>query len=135
MSERTKRLARLGAAQEGMAKLIETRLAAVERRIAVLGAAHAELAALAQTGSQLQLGFLPSLLRRLAATEAETAAAQQDADALRHALLAMRHRGRAFAERADALREIDMRKAEEEEALETALAMAAKACRKQGAVN
>lgn len=135
MSERARRLARLGEAQESMAKLIESRLAAVERRIAALAAAHAELAALAQAGSRIQLGFLTSLLRRLAATEAEAAAAEKEAAALRRALLAMRHRGRVFGERADALRELEMRKAEEEEALDTALGIAAKACRKQGVVN
>ncbi len=135
MSERTKRLARLGAAQEGMAKLIETRLAVVERRIAALNASHAELAVLAQSESPVQMEFLSSLLRRMVGTEADIAAAEREADMLRRSLLAMRHRGRTFGEKADRLREMEMRKAEEEEALETALAMAAKACRKQGVVN
>ena len=121
------RLARLGGAQGGMARAVEMKLAGAERAIGLLLAARGEIEALAAAPAQAHMAFLPVALRKLAELDARLASARAEAEAFRRQLMAARAREKAFAKRERQLRDALARKAGEEDALETALSMAAKA--------
>lgn len=121
------RLARLREAQGGMARAIEMKLVAQERAIGFLLAARAEIETLAAKAAGAHMAFVPAALRNMSDLDARIAAARTEADALRRHLLDARGREKAFGKTEGELRDALARKAVEEEALEAALGMAAKA--------
>lgn len=132
---RPDRLARLAEAQGSMARAVEIKLAAAERAIALLLAARAEIESLAAAPAAAHMALLPPALRKLVDLDKRLASARAEADALRRQLIAARGREKAFGKLEKQLRDSLARKAAEEEALETALGMAAKASGKADVVS
>lgn len=129
------RLARLAEAQGAMAGAVEIRLAAAERTIALLLAARSEIENLVAAPGEAHMAFLPPALRKLVDLDLRLASARAEADSIRRQLIAARAREKAFGKLERQLRGSLARKAAEEEALETALSMAAKASGKADVVS
>jgi chromosome segregation ATPase len=125
----------LARAQGEMVKVLEAKVAQQEHVAASLSAARAELDRLASTAGAAGLAFMPVALRSLAAAEGELSTVNMSLDALRKDLLAAKGREKALENRARLLRSTMERKAAEENALETALVMAAKASGKHDVVS
>lgn len=125
---------RLAQAQGELVKSLEARFAQQERVVAALTASRAELDSLASSGGIGGLAFLPVALRNLAAAEAALSEANRKLEDVRKELLSAKGRHKALDTRARLLREASERKALEEDTLETALLMAAKASGKHDVV-
>jgi hypothetical protein len=128
------RLRRLARAQGELVKVLEAGLLRAEQQAAAQSAAQAQLDAMAVKAGQAQPALLPALLRSLSAAESQVKQARREVERVQQRLLAAKGREKAIASRAKRLGDGELRKAGEEEALETALAMGAKASRKGGVV-
>lgn len=127
MTGKPKRLKRLARAQGELVKVLEAGLLRAEQKAAAHSATQAQLDAMAVKAGQTQPAMLPALLRSLSATESQVKQARLDVESIQQRLLAAKSREKAIAARAKLFGEAEMRKAGEEEALETTLAMGAKA--------
>lgn len=134
MSAKTDRLLRLARAQAAMVKVHEAGLMRAEQRLHALSTERRELDAMAVKAAASQPSLLPSLLRSLAAAEEEERRTRAGMEALQKKLLTARSREDAVTSRANVLGQAEARKSGEEEALETALLMRAKASGKGGVV-
>jgi hypothetical protein len=134
LTGRRHRLARLLHAQGELVKVQEAALLQRERKEAALTAARRELDAIAAELGQARPAFLPAALQRLAATELLLLEARAEVEEARRKLLSAKGRQKSIAGRERLLRSAAERKAAEEDALEHALTMAAKASRKDDMV-
>lgn len=132
MTDGHKRILRLAKVHGDMVKSVEEKLAQCERKMAALGLVRSELDRLA--GSSASLAGLPMILRRLAITEIELKENRQQIAELQRQLIAYKSRQKALDGRARLLRDEHLRKAGEDDALETALLMFTKASGKQDAL-
>lgn len=128
------RLSRLSTAQGELAGLLEAKLAREEMRVRSLRTSINELSVSMGSIEASLLIFHAAALKRLADTEAILAACQGEIDATRWQLLAARGREKAFSAKASRLRVAEERKRLDDEGLEAALRMAAKASGKTGVV-
>ncbi len=134
MTINPERLRRLARAQGELVKMLETTLLRAEHKSAALQAEQAQLDSMAATAGQTQPALLPALLRSLAATGQQMRLAETEVEKTRNSLLAAKSREKAMTGRAKRLEDVELRKSIEEEALDTALAMGAKASGKGGVV-
>lgn len=125
---------RLARAQGEMVRSLEARLTQQERTVASLSALCAELDRLVSSGGSGGLAHFPGALRALAAEEAALREARMELDNIRSQLIAAKARHKSLDQRAKGLREAWERKTGEEEALEAALVMTAKASGKADVV-
>lgn len=130
MRSRQKRLLRLGRAQGELVRSLELKLAQSERKAAALSVSRSELDAMASEVTEGHFAFLPTALRKLIVSEAQLNQAMMEVDLVRRQLLAAKSRRNSFDGKARLLLRTLERKAGEEDALETTLAMGAKASRK-----
>ena len=100
-----------------------------------LSAKRAELYVLSSSAAEGKLAFLPQALRLISETESELRKTAAEADVIRQELIAARARQKLMTTKGRRLRDAAERKAGEEDALEAAQSMAAKASGKQGVVN
>ena len=115
-------------------KVQEAALLRCEREEAALTAARRELDTIAAELGEARPAFLPAALHRLAATEQLLLQAAAEVQEARRKLLSARGRQKSIAERQRLLRSAAERKTMEQDALETALTMAAKASGKDDVV-
>jgi hypothetical protein len=127
LTGKPQRLKRLARAQEELVKVLEAGLLRAEQQSAAHSAAQAQLDAMAVKAGLTQPALLPALLRGLAAAEAQVRQARLEVESIQHRLLAAKSREKAISSKAKLLGDGELRKAGEEEALETSLAMGAKA--------
>jgi hypothetical protein len=127
LTGKTQRLKRLARAQGELVKVLEAGLLRAEQQAAAHSAAQSQLDAMAVKAGQTQPALLPALLRSLSATEAQVKQSRLDVEKVQQRLLAAKGREKAISSRAKSLGDGELRKAGEEEALETTLAMNAKA--------
>ena len=125
---------RLVRAQGDMVRNLEARLTQQELKVASLSALCAELDKLVSSGGLGGLAHFPGALRTLAAEEAALRDARVELDSTRNQLLAAKARHKALDQRFRLLRENWARKTLEQDALETALVMTAKASGKADVV-
>ena len=128
------RLARLLRAQSELVKVQEATLLHCERKEAALASTRSELDTIAAEMGQARPAFLPAALHRLTATELLLQQARAEVEDARGKLLSARGRQKSIAGRERMLRAAAERKAAEEDALEQALIMAAKASGKDDVV-
>jgi hypothetical protein len=129
-----KRLAKLAAALGEMAKSLEARLLLAERNAAALRKSHSEIATAIEQGGMVSLTFRSTALRGLVEAGKAIAVCEGDAAALRRGLRLTRGKQTALSDRGECLQSSADRKSDEEESLETALAMHGKASGKHGVV-
>lgn len=115
-------------------KVQEAELLRCERRLAAFTAARGELDAAATGLAQARPAFLPAALHRLAEADQLLMMAGAEVEEVRQKLLAAKGRQKSIAGRERMLRSAVERKAAEEDALESALIMAAKASGKDDVV-
>lgn len=134
MSPEPRRLLRLARAQADMASLLELRFETETRRGAELLLTRADTMAALERTSTAGLVFYAAGLRRLAEIDGAIAASEQSRREIAKRLLGVRRRQEGLMRRARTYQEKGERKAEEDEALEVALAMADKATGKNDVV-
>jgi hypothetical protein len=118
-----------------MVKALEAALVQRERKQAALWDSRRELDAVASGLAEARPAFLPAALHRLAATELLLMNAATEVEAARRRLLSAKGRQNVLAARERLLRSAADRKAIEEDTLEQALIMAAKASGKDDVVD
>jgi hypothetical protein len=104
-------------------KVLEARLVQRELAVAALSAARSELDKVASESDGVRLAFLPAALRGMVEADSQIRQALLDVEDLRRQLLSAKSRQKALTTRARQLHVALERKAGEQEALDTALAM------------
>ena len=132
MTGRAARLARLASAQGELAELLEARLARKEVKARELQNLIVQLTAALESSDAALLAVHAAGLKRLSEAGAALLACRAEADAIRQELLGAREREKRLTAKGISYCSQEERKAREAEALETALHMATKACRKPG---
>jgi hypothetical protein len=135
LNGRLYRLARLARAQGEIMKVLETKLAHEERKIAAVSSKKAEIDILATRAGALQPASLPPMLRSLAALEEQLKQIEGEADRLKRRLLEARGREKIISTRLRLLRDGAERRIVEEQAMETTLVLMAKASGKRDVLN
>jgi hypothetical protein len=135
MTERWRRLMRMARAQDEVGKALEARLWREERRMKTILDESVEFDRLAASAATTVPAAVPALLRGLAATELRLKQLETETEDLRRALLSAKCRQKVLCSKQKQLREAVERRLGQEHALETALAMAAKASRKHGVLS
>jgi hypothetical protein len=121
---------RMAAAQAELIRLLETKLSRLEQQaVSLRSLIDALSASMVSIGSDFP-AFHATSLCRLAERHALHAACRTEAEIIRRELIAARSREKALSAKALHLRRNEERKAQEAEALEAALSMGRKACRK-----
>jgi hypothetical protein len=116
-------------------KVLETKLAHEERKIAAVSSKKAEIDILATRAGALQPASLPPMLRSLAALEEQLKQIEGEADRLKRRLLEARGREKIISTRLRLLRDGAERRIVEEQAMETTLVLMAKASGKRDVLN
>lgn len=129
-----KRLARLAAALGEMARSLEAKLLLAERNAAALQKTQSDIANAIEQGGMVSLSFRSTALRRLVEAGKAVAVCEGDAAALRRGIRLARGKQTALSDRGECLQSSADRKSDEEESLETALAMHGKASGKADVV-
>ena len=131
VSSKFDRLNRLALAQGKLVKALEMEVQRAEQRSLALAAAGKQLDEMAVKAGTEQPSLMPSLLRCLADAETDARRARADVATLQQRLLSAKFREDAISSRAKMQREAHVRKAAEEDVLETVLLMGAKASGKR----
>lgn len=128
------RLSRLAGAQREVADLLDVKLAREQNAVLLQEALIGQLSSAMSGTTAGLLIFHDAGLRRLVEAEAALERSRAEVMSLRQKLIAARSRERSLSSRAAALQRHVERKRTDEDALDAALILAAKACHKDDVV-
>ncbi len=135
MTASLRRLQRLAHAQSELVKALEAALGRAERRAALISADRLELDTMSSAAGRTNPAIVPAMLQRLLAVQMEERQSQAAIETIRQKLLAAKIPEKALSERSASQRQVLQRAADDDDALETTLAMMTKASGKGGVVS